>query len=170
MQHTRRETFEINGKMIYRLLDSRDRERYSRTDLGPCPVQQFYKIKKDNQKYFNMSDEEKMNLHSYGNNNYLTAPKSHIGVSSYKTYYIHKDLERSKDWLLDDDYRKHRPNRKTNSELKTSKRRLGHVQDYKDKIKKIRDESERLNKMQSGFMTMKERLDKEKRELQNLLK
>ena len=58
LQYVRRETFDINGNMILRLPEERDFQ--DQEDANP--VNQFYRTKLENEKYFKMSPDERLDL------------------------------------------------------------------------------------------------------------
>jgi len=84
LQYVTRETHDFNGTMILRLPEERDFVLGWEKD----PVDKFLDQKKDNQEYFKKSAEERLDLSQFGRNNYLTAPKNHVGVASHLSYNI----------------------------------------------------------------------------------
>ena len=91
-QFNGRETFDINGTMIYRLCDSRDRtSSVEKRNSSNSPVSEFYKSRQTSQKFFKQRNEDKVDLKKFVNQNYLTAPKASVGMPAHKNYLITKE-------------------------------------------------------------------------------
>lgn len=82
LQHIKRETFDIHGKMILRLPEERD---YFGEEGDP--VTTFHETLRSNKDFFKKKPYEKIDSGKFGKQNYLTAPKNPVGVASHKVYY-----------------------------------------------------------------------------------
>mmetsp|Transcript_13633 Transcript_13633/g.23211 ORF Transcript_13633/g.23211 Transcript_13633/m.23211 type:complete len:244 (-) Transcript_13633:236-967(-) len=82
LQHVRRETFDIHGKMILRLPERRD---YIGEEVV-SPLKKYQVTKRLNEQFFNQNNDRKIDTSIFGRENYLTAPKNSVGVASYKNY------------------------------------------------------------------------------------
>lgn len=82
LAHKRRETVDIGSKNVIRLPELRDwhGEKYD-----PDPVTRYYATKRENKKYFRLSDAEKVDIATYSKANHLISPSAVVGVSNFKS-------------------------------------------------------------------------------------
>jgi hypothetical protein len=91
LQHVRRETFDFNGKMIYRLPERRDLERGYSED----PVHDYHTTKRNNSEFFKSADRSKVDVSRFNNGNYLTSPIAPVGIAKQKNYFVNKQRSNS---------------------------------------------------------------------------
>ena len=89
LQHIRRETQDIHGKMVLRLPERRD--IYIEEEENPLKT--YLSTKKMNKEFFSQDHDKKIDITKFGRGNYLTAPKNSVGVASHKNYFVSNSRE-----------------------------------------------------------------------------